>query len=158
MPRIQVETEINAPVERVFDLSRNIDLHRDTQTHHQEKSIAGRTSGLITMNERVTWEARHLGLLLRLTSRITAFERPLYFRDSMVEGIFRRFDHDHIFEEKGNKTLMIDIFDYTAPFGILGHIADLLFLENYIKKLLHERSGMIREIAESHRWKNYLKE
>ena len=50
------------------------------------------------MGEEVTWSAKHFGVRQRLTSRITAFERPRRFRDSLVRGAFARFDHDHIFE------------------------------------------------------------
>ena len=95
MPIIKLETKINAPVERVFDLARSIDLHRDSMSKYDEKAIAGVTSGLIRMNETVTWEAAHFGVRQNLTSKITAFERPWHFRDSMVKGVFKRFDHDH---------------------------------------------------------------
>ena len=97
MPTIKLETKINAPLERVFDLSRCIDLHEATMTKHHEKAVSGVTKGLINLNETVTWEATHFGLRQKLTSKITEFERPNHFRDSMVKGAFARFDHDHFF-------------------------------------------------------------
>ena len=157
MPVIKLETEINAPVERVFDLSRSIDLHTKSTSASGEEAIAGRTSGLINFGETVTWRATHFGVRQTLTSKIVAFERPTHFHDSMQRGIFERIDHDHFFEEIADgKTLMHDRFDYAAPLWILGKIADILFLESYMTRFLQERNRLIKEIAESEKWREYI--
>ena len=117
-------------------------------THTRERAVAGRTSGLIGLNEEVTWEAIHFGIRQRLTSRITKYERPHYFRDSMVRGAFRRFDHDHNFEERGALTVMTDRFEYASPLGVLGKLADSLFLKVYLRRLLETRAAHIKFAAE----------
>lgn len=156
MPIIKLETKISAPIERVFDLARSIDLHTKSASDSDEEAIAGRTSGLISLNETVTWRAKHLGVRQTLTSKITAFERPFHFRDSMQKGIFKRIDHDHFFEEIENETLMRDRFDYDAPLWILGKLADILFLEKYMTDFLIERNRLIKDIAESEKWREYI--
>jgi len=157
MPIIKLEIQIDAPVERVFDLARCIDLHEATMSKHKEKAVGGVMKGLIGMDESVTWEAMHFGIKQKLTSKITAFERPKYFRDSMVKGAFKRFDHDHFFEQSGEQTLMKDVFDYDSPLGILGKIVDALFLEKYMREMLAERNQIIKKIAESDDWRKFLK-
>jgi ligand-binding SRPBCC domain-containing protein len=149
VPRIEIITDIAAPIERVFDLARSIDAHQESQTKHHEKAVAGRTSGLIEEGETVTWEAVHFGVRQRLASRIDAMTKPVHFRDSMVSGAFASFDHDHHFEEIPGGTRMTDVFDYTAPLGLLGRFADLLFLERYMRRLLEERNEVIRCLAEA---------
>lgn len=156
MPIIKLETAINAPIERVFDLSRCIDLHEATMTKHNERAVAGVTKGLINKGETVTWEAVHFGVRQNLTSKITVYERPFHFRDSMVKGAFARFDHDHFFEATMCGTLMTEVFDYDSPLWIFGKIADQLFLENYMKKMLEERNNLIKQIAECDDWKKFL--
>lgn len=156
MPIIKIEILVNAPRARVFDLSRSIDLHAETMSKHNEKAVAGITSGLININEIVTWEAIHFGVKQKLTSKITMFDRPVHFRDSMVKGAFARFDHDHFFDEANPGTIMKDIFDYDSPLGILGNIADTLFLEKYMKNMLEERNNLIKGIAESEDWRKFL--
>ena len=156
MPIIKLETKINAPVERVFDLARSIDLHKDSMSKYDEKAVAGVTSGLIKMDETVTWEATHFYVRQNLTSKITAFDRPKYFRDSMVSGAFARFDHDHYFAQDGAKTTIRDVFDYDSPLGILGNIADLLFVESHLREMLEERNRLIKRIAESDDWRKFL--
>src|SRR5580658_7797642 len=98
MVRIELVTSIAAPVERCFDLSRSIDLHMASTNWTGERAIAGTTSGLIDLNQEVTWQGRHFGFRIHHKSRITAFDRPLHFQDCMVRGAFKSFCHDHYFE------------------------------------------------------------
>jgi len=156
MPIIKLESKINAPVERVFDLARSIDLHKNSMSKYKEKAVAGVTSGLINLDETVTWEATHFGVRQKLTSRITAFDRPRHFRDSMVSGAFKRFDHDHFFEETDGQTLIKDVFDYDSPLGIMGNIADWLFVESHLREMLAERNQIIKAAAESEDWRKFL--
>jgi len=150
MPTIRLETVINSPIDRCFDLSRDIELHMRSTEQTREVAIAGVTKGLINFGEEVTWEANHFGVRQRLTTRITAFTRPRHFRDSQVEGAFQRFDHDHYFEATSERTtLMRDIFDYTSPLGWLGIVADRLFLESYMRTFLVRRNLLIKRVAET---------
>ena len=93
--RIELVTTIRAPRRVCFDVARSLDLHVKSLAHTGERAVAGRTSGLIELGEEVTWRARHFGLVHHHTSRITAFAAPAHFRDSMVRGRFRVFEHDH---------------------------------------------------------------
>lgn len=156
MPRIELQTEIKADKQIVFDLSRSIDLHKISTQHTNETAIAGKTSGLIELKESVTWRAKHFGIYQQLTSKITEFEKPNYFVDEMVSGAFKRFKHEHHFKDSTNGTLMIDIFDYTSPLGFLGKIADKLFLKKYMTNLLIQRNQIVKEFAESERWRELL--
>ncbi|WP_127845637.1 SRPBCC family protein [Psychroflexus aestuariivivens] len=158
MPIIELRTEINANIEIVFDLSRSIDLHKISTEKTNETAVAGKTNGLIELDESVTWRAKHFGIYQKLTSKITEFNRPNYFADEMISGAFSRFKHEHHFEKLNGMTLMTDIFDYKSPLGILGILADKLFLENYMTDLLSERNRIVKEFAESEKWKQILTE
>lgn len=153
MPKIELQTKINAKKEIVFDLSRSIDLHKISTEHTKEKAISGKTSGLIGLNESVTWRAKHFGIYQNLTSKITEFDRPDFFVDEMTEGAFKSLRHEHIFKDTGNGTLMIDYFDYMPPLGFLGILADKLFLKSYMVNLLEKRNKTIKEFAETEKWK-----
>jgi ligand-binding SRPBCC domain-containing protein len=111
--------------------------------------VAGVTKGLIGMGEAVTWEARHFGVRQRLTVRITAFDRPRYFQDVMISGAFKRMVHDHEFAEHPMGTLMRDRFEFESPLGILGRIADRLFLTSYLRRFLVRRNQVLKQLAET---------
>ena len=148
MAKIILETLINAPVEQVFTLSLSIDLHKLSMAKTNEEAIAGRTSGIIQEGENITWRAKHLGVTQKLTVKITKVEKPNYFRDEMVKGAFKSMAHEHVFEAKGNQTLMIDVFEFESPFGPIGRLFNALFLTDYMRKLLIERNEVIKRVAE----------
>lgn len=156
MPVITLETEIAAPIERVFDLARSIDLHKQSMAHTDERPVAGVTRGLIGLGESVTWEARHFGVRQRLTSMITICDRPTHLQDVMAKGIFAGFVHDHYLATAKAGTTMKDVFDYTSPWGYLGDLADALFLERYMTGLLIKRNVAIKAAAEGDDWRKYV--
>ena len=156
MPKIELETFINAEKKIVFDLSRSIDLHKISTKHTNEEAIAGVTSGLIGLNASVTWRAKHFGIYQILTSKITEFESLNSFTDEMENGAFKWFRHQHLFQQQQNGTLMTDIFEYESPLGLLGICADKIFLKSYMTKLLKKRNDTIKEFAESDQWKTVI--
>lgn len=156
MPRIELSTSILAPVDRVFDLSRSIDLHTVSAAASGEQAIDGVTSGLIGANDEVTWRAKHFGSWHTLTVRITEYDRPNHFRDVMTRGIFKRMAHDHFFDPVEDGTLMRDVFDFESPFGALGQVADLMFLSGYMRSFLLARNQIIKDTAESTEWAKYV--
>lgn len=152
MPIIHLETKIYAPQTLVFDLARSIDLHLVSTDQTQETAIGGVTSGLIGLNETVTWRAKHFGIFQELTSKITIYNRPHTFSDEMVKGAFKRMKHDHYFKTIENYTLLSDTFDFNAPLGFLGTIAETLVLKNYMRDFLVKRNATIKDYAESDKW------
>ncbi|MBC7804870.1 MAG: SRPBCC family protein [Akkermansiaceae bacterium] len=149
MPTILLETMINAPVERCFDLARNISLHCASTSGTNEKAVAGVTEGLIGPGETVTFEATHFGVRQRLTSRITEFEYPRRFVDEMLQGAFHSLHHLHEFEPTATGTLMRDTMTFVSPLGWLGILADKLFLQSYMTHFLRERNTHLKHVAES---------
>mgnify|MGYP000678140287 CR=1 FL=1 len=149
MPEIRVSIFINASQKQVFDIARNIEIHELSVAQTNETAIAGKTSGLLGFGEQVTWRAKHFGIYQNLTSKITEYDSPNYFVDEMVDGAFKSFKHLHQFKKSEKGILMIDVFEYQSPFGVLGKFADWLFLEKYMTRFLHKRGVVIKEHAES---------
>ena len=156
MVRIELTTEIDAAIERCFDLARNIDVHMASTNQTGEQAIEGVTGGLIGAGETVTWRGRHFGFIVTHTSRITAFTFPSHFQDSMVRGMFRQFCHDHYFETKNGFTVMSDVMEFQAPFGFVGRVVEKIALREHLRSLLEKRNNCIKRIAESDEWKKYL--
>ena len=157
MPQLILDTVIEAPLKVVFDLARSIDVHLYSTKETGEKAVEGVTTGLIEVGQTVRWRARHLGVKQTLTVQITAMEKPYYFEDKMIQGVFQSMDHQHHFEELADgKVLMRDIFNFSAPFGVLGRFVEWLFLTAYMRRFLEERNQSIKEVAESGQYVRYL--
>ncbi len=157
MTEIILETIVQAPLERVFDLARSIDFHCHSTADTQEKAIAGVTHGLIGLNEEVTWRARHFLVWQKLTVWITEYESPTFFQDEMVAGAFRWIRHDHFFSKTaGDGTLMRDVFTYAPPLGVAGRMADELVLKRCFRRFLLARNDKLKTAAETDIWKKLL--
>jgi ligand-binding SRPBCC domain-containing protein len=160
MVTLEEITIVRAPIGRCFDLSRSVEAHLKANVHWGEEAVAlqGVTSGLVGLGGRVTWRARHFGVRQKLTSEITAFRYPEYFQVTMIRGAFRSMVDDHRFRPLSPEvTEMRDVFRFAAPLGILGRLAEVCLLRRYMEALLRERNQVIKALAESDEWREYLR-
>ncbi len=151
---LQFESRVQAPIERCFDLSRDITLHKSLQPPHE--AVAGVTAGVIGKGETVTWRARILGAPVTHTSLIDEYERPTYFRDVMVKGAFKSYQHQHYLEQNGDYTLMRDVVTVFAPLGPLGRLAESIYIKRFLTQILGSRNEVLKRVAESEEWKKYI--
>ena len=151
-------TWIDAPVERCFQLALSIDLLVAAAKRSKEKAVAGVTTGLIGEGQTVMWSGHHFGRRFTHTSRIVGWRAPAYFRDVMIKGAFRYFEHDHHFATMDDGTRMRDEVRFSAPLGPLGRLAEKTFLRRHLLTFLAERNAMIKRVAESEEWRKYVEE
>ena len=149
MPTIIVETRIVAPIERYFDLARDVEAHVRTAAHTRERVVDGRMSGLLALGDTVTFEGVHFGIRQRLSSRITEYDRPRRFVDDMVNGAFTSFRHVHEFRADHEVTIMTDTLTWRSPVGLLGRIADVLVLQAHLTTFLQTKQGALKALAEA---------
>jgi len=148
MPLIEHQQFIKAPIEVCFDLARNVEIHTLTTSQTKERAIGGVTEGHLEQGDSITWEAIHFGIKQKLTAKVILMERPKKFVDIMTKGSFHSFVHTHQFIEEAGGTLMIDIFQYKSPLGLIGILIDKLFLEKYMKSFIVSRAKELKKIAE----------
>lgn len=148
MTTIKITTNYFAPIEKVFDTNRNIDIHQQTASKSKEVAIAGITSGLINKNETVTWKGKHFGLYIQHQSIISEMIFPTYFVDEQLKGHFRSFKHQHIFEQKENYVEVTDILAYETPFGIFGKLFDILFLKKHLTNFIKDRNAILKNLVD----------
>jgi len=136
-------TESALSREALFDLARSIDAHVNSQKGAGERAVDGVVTGLIGEGQEVTWRARHFGVQLTMTSRITALDFPGSFTDEQVRGPFKSFRHVHEFQCTGTGSIMTDRVEFTAPFGFLGLLVERLVLRRYLRRLIAERGRFL---------------
>jgi ligand-binding SRPBCC domain-containing protein len=146
--RFEVETIIAAPVEVVFDLSLDIDVHVGSMSASKERAVAGVMSGSIGLGEQVTWRATHFRVPFTMTSRVTELDRSHRFVDQQVRGPFRSFHHEHLFEPVAEGTRMRDRIRFDAPLGPVGRMVEWAVLGRYLRALIVERNGYIASEAQ----------
>ena len=156
MPTIHLTTFIAAPVQVVFDLSRHVGLHKESMSAFNEEAVAGTRFGLIEKDETVTWKAKHFFKERLLRVKISELKKNELFVDEQAEGDFKMMKHERHFKPCENGTIVIDLFHFESPYGILGQWFNNIYLTRYIRRLLEQRNKTIKEYAESGKWKKLL--
>ncbi len=166
---------IHAPIERLFELSTNLALVRETlgMTAIDTGVAGGLTSGHIIANSRVVWSGWKFGLPTRHHTLITGYIPPhehltrigphdviakAYFQDTQERGRFAFFQHDHHFYEFTDTTTgqplteLRDEVRFMLPFGLLGAVAARFLLTPYIRRLCRKRFARLKALAEGEGW------
>lgn len=145
-------TRLPTDIETAFDLSLTVEVHVESFSRSQERAVAGVTSGVMKLDEEVTWRARHFGRVWTMRSRISALERPTRFVDEQVRGPFAQWWHEHRFTPIDDTTTeMVDVIVFRAPLGILGRIAERIGLTWYMRRLIDARNDTLVRLASADR-------
>jgi ligand-binding SRPBCC domain-containing protein len=139
----ELVTTLAVPPSVAFDAARDIGLHLRSMSGSDERAVAGIRSGLIEDGETVTWDARHFGIRMRMTSRVTEFAAPDRFVDEQIAGPFASFRHEHLFESVAIGTRMVDRVEFAAPFGLLGSVVERIVLRRYLMRLISDRNAAV---------------
>lgn len=156
MPVILLDTLISAPPEICYKLSLNVDLHRVSAGQTDEHVVGGIMHGMMELGDSVTWRARHFGIWQTLTTRITATNPYHSFTDEMTQGAFKSMQHEHHFDPTKTGTLMRDIFRFESPYGLVGIVFNFLVLKHYMRQFLTKRNEILKQVAESGRYADFL--
>jgi ligand-binding SRPBCC domain-containing protein len=164
---IKDSTHVIAPVERCFLLSTSLAIvERELGMRPVAGSFTGedgvrremRTRGLVEGGDRVRWEGWQLGLPQHHVSLISEYERGRFFQDRMVAGRFESFCHDHEFTEIGGQVLLKDTVRFAMPLGFAGRLVGKYVMVPHIRGLLRRRFALLKRIAESEEWREYIPE
>jgi ligand-binding SRPBCC domain-containing protein len=91
-----------------------------------------------------------------MTSRVIELSRPRGYVEEQVKGDLKVYRHEHFFKPADNGTIMIDIIEYGGPRDLLGAVAGKRYLADYLEKFIQKKADLIREYAETDRWKVLL--
>lgn len=90
-----------------------------------------------------------LGISLPWSSEITQVKKGEYFIDSMIEGPFKIWHHQHFFKGVEGGTEITDIVNYQVPLGILGKLFHPLIVKQRVAGIFEYRNKRIKEIFSS---------
>jgi ligand-binding SRPBCC domain-containing protein len=156
MPTIHLTTFIAAPIERVFDLTRNLTIYKVLMQGRKENFSSGAASNLVSHGETITIQAKHFGKTRLITTRVTDLEKPSSFIQEQVKGDLIHFKHEHHFKPVENGTILIDLIDFEGPRDVIGKLMGKIYLKDYLEKFLRKRNLLIQQYAESERWRAVL--
>ena len=156
MPTIHLTTFIAAPIERVFDLSRNLTIYKTLINGRKEKFTSGASSNLMSHGETITFQAKHFGKTRLITTRVMDLKKPSSLVQEQVKGDLLHFKHEHHFKPVENGTILIDMIDFAGPRDVIGKVMGKLYLKRYLEAYLNKRNSLIRQYAETEKWRALL--
>ena len=147
---------INAPIDRCFLLSTNVELAGKT---YGMRPLEGKTRGLLEAEDRLMWAGWVFGMPQMHESQITQYDRPNFFQDTMGRGRFKRYQHDHYFYVMDERTVLNDKIRFTMPLGFVGRLVGQFVLVPYLSRRLRRRLVLLRKVAQNRKeWTKYLPE
>lgn len=156
MPTIHLTTFIAAPIERVFDLNRNLTIYKALMHGRKEKFSSGAASSLMGHGETITFHAKHFGKTRLVTTRVTTLQKNSSFVQEQVKGDLLHYKHEQHFKPVENGTIMIDMIDFAGPRDVIGKIMAKLYLKTYLERFLNKRNSLIQQYAETEKWRAVL--
>jgi ligand-binding SRPBCC domain-containing protein len=152
MITIRLTTWVNAPVERCFLLAAS----RELISAMGAQPEAGSGRGVLQPNDVLRWQLAVGGARLSYTSRIEQIRPYSFFKETMVSGMFRQFEHEHHFARMDDGTRVRDEIRFDLRYGPLGRFLGPTVLRSALMKMLGERTRRVKQIAESGEWQRYL--
>jgi ligand-binding SRPBCC domain-containing protein len=152
MITIRLTTWVNAPVERCFLLAAS----RELISMMGAQPEAGLGRGLLQPDDVLRWQLAMGGAKLSYTSRIEQIRPHTFFKETMVSGVFRQFEHEHHFARMDDGTRVRDEIRFDLGYGPLGRFLGPRMLRSAMMKMLAERTRRVKQIAESGEWERFL--
>jgi len=87
-----------------------------------------------------------LNLKMVWITEITHIEDHKLFIDEQRIGPYKMWHHEHRFDQIDDGIIMTDTITYVPPFGLLGMVANILFIKKRIKKIFDHRQYIIEKI------------
>lgn len=85
------------------------------------------------------------GIPITWVTEISHVEENKFFVDEQRYGPYSMWHHEHHFKELDNGIEMTDIVSYVPPFGILGRIANSLFISKQVRGIFDYRSQVLEK-------------
>ena len=150
MPYTQIIRKqlINTNIDEIWDfMSSPKNLERITPNDKGFKITSNNEDQLMYAGMIISYKITPLlNFPLTWVTEITQVKEKEFFIDEQRVGPYKMWHHEHIFKTKEDGVLMTDIITYIPPFGLLGKLANSLFIKKRINEIFDYRSQIIEQL------------
>lgn len=83
---------------------------------------------------------------MKWVTEITHVSEPIYFVDEQRFGPYALWHHQHHFKEIPDGVEMTDEINYAIPLGLLGRLANWLFVERQVNAIFDFRFNVLQQV------------
>ena len=94
----------------------------------------------------IDYQLKIYGITVSWQTEISVWEPPHRFVDLQAKGPYRKWIHEHRFEEVEGGTRMVDVVEYAVPGGWFAPMIHKLFVKKDIEAIFRFREGKYEEI------------
>jgi|ERR1051326_478637 ligand-binding SRPBCC domain-containing protein len=148
MPRFEKASVIKARADQLFEFF--LDPNNLGKISPPSLEIIEiRATTPLTKGSQFSLKARKGRMRIDWDGRVIELERPRLMVDEQTRGPFRRFVHIHRFRDIGDHTMLIDEVEYETRSGLLGKLANVLFIRRQMREMFEHRHLRLKELFES---------
>lgn len=107
--------------------------------------VVNKTSEKIHEGTELSYKLKVHGIPLDWTSKIINWNPSEGFSDTQIKGPYKKWHHEHLFQDLGEGCLMRDIITYQLPMGWLGEVLGSYLVKKDLKKIFDYRRKVIYE-------------
>jgi ligand-binding SRPBCC domain-containing protein len=127
--------------------SRPENLEKITPSHLGFKILSRGHSPQMYAGQIITYHVKPvLGIKLFWMTEITQVNNNIFFIDEQRIGPYKIWHHEHHFKQVDGGVEMTDVITFKSPWGILGNIADALFVRNKVKEIFNYRFTAVENL------------
>ena len=98
---------------------------------------------VMAVGTRIHYKIKIHGVPVRWESEITGWNPPHFFSDDQLHGPYRRWHHEHTFQEKDGGTLVLDKVEYAVPGGSL---INRFFVAPDLRRIFDHRTATLKKL------------
>ena len=144
MAYYQLITKQNIPasIDEIWDFISSPSNLKEITPKHMGFEVTGNTGkGQMYPGMIITYKVSPLlGIKLDWVTEITHVKDKEYFVDEQRIGPYTMWHHEHKIEPIAGGIMMTDIVTYQPPMGILGAIANTLFIKKQLEEIFGYRT------------------
>jgi ligand-binding SRPBCC domain-containing protein len=139
---------IPASIDEIWDFISSPSNLKEITPKHMGFEVTGNTGkGQMYPGMIITYKVSPLlGIKLNWVTEITHVKDKEYFVDEQRIGPYTLWHHEHKIEPIEGGIMMTDIVTYQPPMGILGAIANTLFIKKQLEEIFGYRTVALENI------------
>lgn len=139
---------IPASIDEIWDFISSPSNLKEITPKHMGFEVTGNTGkGQMYPGMIITYKVSPLlGIKLNWVTEITHVKDKEYFVDEQRIGPYTMWHHEHKIEPIAGGIMMTDIVTYQPPMGILGAIANTLFIKKQLEEIFGYRTVALENI------------
>lgn len=146
MAQIREKTLVKGSVLSVYDFLSDTAHLQDLLSGVIDVELVDQPSNTVQKGSEHHWIMTRYGLSQEVALKIIEAKPGHRLSYQQSQGLFLQFRHEMEFEaHDADYCLITDLVDYQLPFGVVGHVLDDLWVKRDLRRILRNRSGVLKQ-------------